>query len=514
MSPKGLVYKGVLDRADNYSNPAGAVIQAWRGGGRWFTNLCRVASIDKTSKQLLFDKDGHGCNQGGEGEVSASQWWIENVFEENDAPGEFFFDAEARKLYYTFNTTESPGDHDAFVATKTEVLFNITGSQAVPVKNIRLLGLEIRDTSYTYLGTSKASVHGMPSGGDWGLQRSGAVLIEGTEGVRVDGCGFVRVDGNGISLNNYNRNTSLTNNDFAWIGDSAMAAWGSTSECLNHNCSRSIPYPVGPDGRNGNQPRDTLVSGNIAREIGIWQKQSSFWFQAVTARTHFVGNVFFNGPRAALNFNDGFGGGDLIERNLLANCVRESGDHGPWNSWDRVPFITELGMLPDNSSSTGYKPANGAPSVVPMWREIRHNFVFDVYSSQEAIDTDDGSSYYHTHDNFMVYAADGLKSDFGGQWNWHYNNVYAYVGRCFGGGNNLGFFNNTCVTFGTGYGSDCQHEMPEIFGNAISNQKGEMEVCGGHELNAWVKAGHDKGSSLSKWPTDAELVAKGLAVLA
>ena len=32
-------------------------------------------------------------------------------------------------------------------------------------------------------------------------------------------------------------------------------------------------------------------------------------------------NVFFNGPRAAVNFNDGFGGGDLVERNLLANCV-------------------------------------------------------------------------------------------------------------------------------------------------------------------------------------------------
>jgi hypothetical protein len=27
------------------------------------------------------------------------------------------------------------------------------------------------------------------------------------------------------------------------------------------------------------------------------------------------------------------GGGDIIEGNLLTNCVRESGDHGPWNSW-------------------------------------------------------------------------------------------------------------------------------------------------------------------------------------
>ena len=78
-------------------------------------------------------------------------------------------------------------------------------------------------------------------------------------------------------------------------------------------------------------------------------------------------------------------------------------------------------MIPQNDTVEGYAPANGKPSVVPTWREIRKNFIFDVYSSQEAIDTDDGSSYYHTHDNFMIYASAGLKSDFGGQWNWLYN---------------------------------------------------------------------------------------------
>ena len=33
-------------------------------------------------------------------------------------------------------------------------------------------------------------------------------------------------------------------------------------------------------------------------------------------------------PRAAINFNDGLGGGDDVTRNLLFNTCRESGDHG------------------------------------------------------------------------------------------------------------------------------------------------------------------------------------------
>ena len=44
------------------------------------------------------------------------------------------------------------------------------------------------------------------------------------------------------------------------------------------------------------------------------------------------GNIMFNMPRAAINFNDGFGGGSLVEGNLIFNTCRESGDHGPINT--------------------------------------------------------------------------------------------------------------------------------------------------------------------------------------
>jgi hypothetical protein len=167
-----------------------------------------------------------------------------------------------------------------------------------------------------------------------------------------------------LDWSRYNRNATISKNDVSWNGDTAFAAWGITGKCVNEKCDKKLDWPVGPDGRNGEQPRGTRVIGNMVRELGIWQKQSSMWFQAVTAQTHLAGNVHFNGPRAGLNFvrmtrapallgsyrlsgsylpicllnnwlvflrnvqNDGFGGADVIEHNLLANCVRESGDHG------------------------------------------------------------------------------------------------------------------------------------------------------------------------------------------
>lgn len=78
-------------------------------------------------------------------------------------------------------------------------------------------------------------------------------------------------------------------------------------------------------------PRNTSITSNIAHDLGIWQKQSSFVFQALGAMTTIDSNIVYNLPRAAINLNDGFCGGDVISNNLLANTCRESGDHGPIN---------------------------------------------------------------------------------------------------------------------------------------------------------------------------------------
>ena len=75
--------------------------------------------------------------------------------------------------------------------------------------------------------------------------------------------------------------------------------------CLYQNCSVRLDYPSGVDGRGGNQPRYTAVVGNLVREVGLYQKQSGHWAQHLTARTTLTGNVFFNGPHASINFNDG-----------------------------------------------------------------------------------------------------------------------------------------------------------------------------------------------------------------
>lgn len=221
--------------------------------------------------------------------MSWQAWYIENILEELDSANEWFFDPLAEKLFFAPNSTASAAPPTTgFVATSLDVLINVTGSQAKAASGITIHGLTLRDTSATYLAP-----HGLPSGGDWALQKQGAITLVGTEGVSISENLFTEMDGNAVFIGSYHRGLTIEANEFYGIGDSVLAAWGDTSECLNQNCSKSLPKGVkmGPDGRGGDQPRGTVVRGNLAHEIGLWQKQSSLWFQAVAAQTTLEGNV-------------------------------------------------------------------------------------------------------------------------------------------------------------------------------------------------------------------------------
>jgi len=294
-----------------------------------------------------------------------------------------------------------------------------------------------------------------------------------------------------VMISDYNRYTTIQKSEFVWIGDTAIGSWG--------NAKGSPITGMGWDGTDGDQPRFTRLIQNFVHELGVWEKQSSFYFQAKTCQTTLSGNIFFNGPRAGINFNDGFGGGSNLTENLLLNTCRESGDHGPFNSWDRQVYVTEV--------------LNGSPSVLKAWDYIHHNFIIANYVSQEAIDNDDGSCYYQTHDNFFAYSGNGMKSDFGGHDNRHFNNIYAYVGTGFElsgqrNGHEDYFYSNKVVmeADGTyGHGTCSGTGKTVVHDNEVYSPNAKVTECG-ETLESWQAKGNDPGTKAYKLPEDAVLV--------
>jgi len=368
-----------------------------------------------------------------------------------------------------------------------------------PVKGVTLRGIQFQNAAYTYM-----EPHGVPSGGDWALQRSAAVYAENTEELTVQNNLFQRLDGNGLMLSGYNRQTHIKYNEFVWIGDTAMAAWGYTNDI---------------DGTNGEQPRFTQVIGNLVHEIGHFTKQASAWFQAKSCQSFIAGNIFFNGPRAGINFNDGFGGANEITENLLFNQCRESSDHGPFNSWDREPFLTDV--------------LNGIASLTPAYNEIHKNFFICNYGSSMCVDNDDGSSYYKIHDNFEVYG--GHKSDFGGHNKFTYNSIVAFAkdysdGLCGGMDRGLpgyvdGYWNNTCIQANTiSYlnlpclpSDQCDPKtLPIVHDNRVYNKAGSTSVnVGGKDISEadYQKLGQDLGTKAFPLPSNEQIIQWGRQIL-
>ena len=267
------------------------IFQVWRAA-HWSNWAFEIDAWDNATSTVTFGKGGYQGARGGPG----SDYFVENAIELLDAPTEWYLDpidASNGMLYYFNNASGAPSADLLFTVPMLAALITVNATQAAPATGITLTHLGFRDTRGTFL-----DVHAVPSAGDWALERSAAVFLEGTEGATVDQCNFTRIGGNALMLSGYARGAAITGNAFRWIGGSASVAWGRTDEV-------SEDGTLGWDATSGDFPLGTIVSGNLASEIGVVAKQSSCWAQFKTALTSLSGNVCFNVARAGFNFNDG-----------------------------------------------------------------------------------------------------------------------------------------------------------------------------------------------------------------
>jgi hypothetical protein len=280
---------GSLDMvADDGLYPSGG----WQGGRHWQT-------------RCSFE----GCGPGGD--LLGGAWFVSNVAQELDAYDEYFFDPADSTLTVFYNASATaagdpfgaPPPGLVLMAPQLEVFFNLTGA-----RDVTLDGLGFRDQRAAMMDAWV-----VPSGGDWGLRPAGAVLFEDTERCTVTNALFSRTDANAVFLGGRNRNASVLDSEFVWLGMNAVASLGRTAQ---------------DDATAGEQPWGTLLSGLVARELGSVEKQSSAYFLGRTPLSRVEASLFYNAPRAMINFNDHLGGANNVTTSLLFNTCRESGDHG------------------------------------------------------------------------------------------------------------------------------------------------------------------------------------------
>ena len=387
-----------------WKNPGQAVLHVFQSKG-WGNMQWRVTGINHDKQLLQLGEGGWQIgtlweNQRANIVSPNSKFYIENVLEELDAPGEWYFAEDSRTLFYRPTAGEKMGEAEV-VACALKELVVVKGSAEKPVHHLNFKGLTFAHTARTTLDPYETRLRG-----DWAIARRAAVHFEGVADCSVSDCRFIGLGGNGVLLSNYNRLVTVSDSLFTDLGDSAVLVVGSDEAVREYRVHRSFHVPLAEltdlalGAKTVNYPSHCRISNNLMTDLGVFGKQVAGVYLSACADIHVSHNTICRIPRAGICINDGCWGGHLIEFNDLFLTVLETSDHGPINAWGRDRYWQtphRVGQQCDMSLSRKYARLDSHQRTVIRNNRLRHEEGFSW-----GIDLDDGASNYLVENNLCL----------------------------------------------------------------------------------------------------------------
>lgn len=384
------------ERVAMWDNPVGGYVHALHEA-RWGDMHYEITGVNPDNSLRL--NGGYQNNR--RSPLHVKYRFVENVFSELDAPGEWFLNAATQTLY--FYPPQGVDIHSANIeVSRLDNVIEIRGSEENPVKHVQIEGLKLVHTQPTFMKTKEPLLRS-----DWSIYRGGAILLEGTNHVQISNSTFSQLGGNAIFVSNYNRDTQIINNHIHDIGASAVSFVGSANAVRSPSFEYNEFVPeaeldliTGP--KTNEYPSQSLVDNNLIHDIGRIEKQVAGVQLSMTARITVSHNSIYRVPRAGINVSEGTWGGHVIEYNDVFDTVLETGDHGAFNSWGRDRF-----WHPDRAEMNRLAKAHPDMFLLDAIKPtVLRNNRFQCDHGWD-IDLDDGSSNYEIYNNLML--SGGLK---------------------------------------------------------------------------------------------------------
>ena len=399
-APAGVLYDPETFTKRRWARPDEAVIHIYQAY-YWGNLQWELKGIDYDKQVLWFGKGGQ--QMGAKWCIDPchvneySKYYIENVFEELDAPGEWYLDWDQARLYY-MPPEGLDLDSALMEVPLLQQVVQFIGSQDAPVHDISFSGFRVTHTASTFL-----EEYSVPSLSDWAIHRGGCFFFQGAHDCTVRDCWFDAVGGNAVFMDNHNRGNAVTGCKFTETGESAMCFVGSKE--LTNGSQRAFPY-------------ECRAVNNLVHDCGVFGKQIAGVYISVAKRITAGNNLIYNMPRAGICIGDGTWGGHVIEHNHIHDTCRETGDHGPFNAWGRDKYWclvqSHTDYLKKRSHYAGEVLVDAMATVI-----VRHNYF--VESAGWGLDLDDGASNYEIYNNLCVGCTMKLRE---GAYRTIYNNIW------------------------------------------------------------------------------------------
>jgi hypothetical protein len=389
------------ERVSTWADPVGGYIHAMHRA-HWGGYHYEIAGVEEGGEFALIGGYQNNRQMG----MHREYRFVEHIFEELDAPGEWFFDRKTSTLYF-YPPKNTDLGNALIEVSGLKHLFEISGTPENPVKYIHIEDLELAHTAYTFMDTKEPLLRS-----DWAIYRGGAILINGAENCQINRNYFNTLGGNGVFVNNYNRRISISGNHFEALGASAICFVGDPNAVRSPSFEyhefvsfEELDRTVGP--KTENYPALCTVHDNLIHDIGRVEKQVAGVQISMASEISVSHNSIYNLPRAGINISEGTWGGHIIEYNDVFNTVLETGDHGSFNSWGRDRFWHPRRNVLDSI-------VKAEPSLIkldPIKTTIIRNNRFRCDHGWD-IDLDDGSTNYHIYNNLCLSGGIKLREGF------------------------------------------------------------------------------------------------------
>lgn len=339
--------------------------------------------------------------------------FVENIFEELDAPGEWFYDKVNRKLYY-YPETGTVLSSATVEIVRLKTLLEFKGTKENQVRNIELNGFIVKHAARTFMENKEPLLRS-----DWTICRIGAITMTGAEQCRISDCEFDQVGGNTIVVSNYNKRIDIVGCYIHSSGASGVVFVGDPASVRNPMFGvqkqdyATLDRTPGP--KSDNYPDDCLVENCLITQTGRDEKQTAGVHISMSHGIKVNFCSIYDVPRAGININEGTFGGHLIDHCDVFNTVLETGDHGSFNSWGRDRFWSpEINAtIPYTLKEPGLPYLDMLDSIVIRNSRFRCDHGWDI-------DLDDGSSWYRIYNNVLLNGGLKMREGYG---RLAYNNI-------------------------------------------------------------------------------------------
>lgn len=391
------------ERISRWKNPAGGYIHALQRS-LWGSLHYRITG--KNADSTLRYEGGWQINSGNQ-PMHREYVFVENIFEELDAAGEWFLNEEAATLYFY-----PPAGFDLDTASVDVVrltnLVTIGGASLPHVRNLTLAGLIFRHTLRTFMETQEPLLRS-----DWRIYRGGAIYIEGTEDLVIEDCFFDQLGGNAIFVSGYNRRVHVRGSRIEDAGASGVCFVGRPEAVRN---AITWPQKLSLGGIDLTQgpcsdayPKDCSVEDTLVVATGRVEKQSAPIEISMSQSIAVSRCSLYGVPRAGINIGDGTWGGHIIEYCDVFDTVLETADHGAFNSWGRDRWWRLEGADPDKLLLD--PKLRELPTLDAM---LPNTLIRNRWTCEHGwdIDLDDGSSNFHIVENLCLCGGIKLREGF------------------------------------------------------------------------------------------------------